>query len=172
MWDRKIGKDLFQGNYSTCCIGMGRDEARAMPIYLLNTSYNMIELVNKDTDEIIGNALCFLAKDEDNNKPILIIDNVEISTHEPVSTQYRTQLKDAVVQYASNVANAISQKDDVKIYLGATINDIHCGNLDQVIKRVRFLGDVKGETTYMDLYGGWAKNYKHPQYVTLYDLNK
>ena len=33
MWDRVPQKDLFQGNYSTCCIGMGGGNGSAMPHY-------------------------------------------------------------------------------------------------------------------------------------------
>ncbi|MBQ8475830.1 hypothetical protein IJ531_02095, partial [bacterium] len=37
MWDRIPQKDIFQGNYSTCCIGMGGGNGAAMPHYLLNS---------------------------------------------------------------------------------------------------------------------------------------
>ena len=39
MWDREPKKDLFQGNYSNCCIAIDKTNGHAMPDYLLNTSF-------------------------------------------------------------------------------------------------------------------------------------
>ncbi|MBQ7286226.1 MAG: hypothetical protein IJW73_00520 [Candidatus Gastranaerophilales bacterium] len=83
MWDRIPQKDLFQGNYSTCCIGMGKDNGRAMPHYLLNSMFNMIEVVDNKTDKTIGNALCYFVKNE-NDEIIFVVDNIEIANkHKP-----------------------------------------------------------------------------------------
>ena len=78
MWDRNPRKDISQGNYSTCCIAVGGGNGRFMPHYVLNTSFNMIEVVDNKTGKPLGNALCFFVIDE-KGKPSFIIDNIEIN---------------------------------------------------------------------------------------------
>ena len=74
MWDRNPVKDLFQGNYSTCCIGVGEENEEYMNQYLLNTTFNMIEITDNKTGDTVGNALCYFGIA--NSKPIFIIDNI------------------------------------------------------------------------------------------------
>ncbi len=169
MWDRIPQKDLFQGNYSTCCIGMGEINGSAMPHYLLNTAYNMIELTDNTTGKTIGNALCYFSKNSKKN-PIFIIDNIEIKNSEIPSDTAGLELRNSIAQYASNVAKEVTGKNDIKIYMGGAYNDIPTSDLTKKIEKISFLGDVANDSVYMDLYGGWVERDYLTQLCKLFEL--
>lgn len=154
MWDRVPQKDIFQGNYSTCCIGMGGGNGTAMPYYLMNTAFNMIELVDNESGKTIGNALCFFEKNE-KGKPIFVIDNIEINNSQKPSDKVGLQLRDAITQYAANVAKEVTGNDDTQIVMGGQYNDVPCEDLPKRTQKIEFVGDISREDIYSDLYTGW-----------------
>ena len=154
MWDRNPQKDIFQGNYSTCCIGMGGGNGSAMPYFVMDTAYNMIELVDNTTGKIIGNALCYMVKGE-NGKPSFIVDNIEINNSEKPSDEVGKQIRSSITEYASKIAKDVTGSDEVPIYLGGQYNDVLISDLPTSTEKVQFIGDVNRERIYMDLYTGW-----------------
>ena len=154
MWDRNPQKDIFQGNYSTCCIGMGGGNGSAMPYYIMDTAYNMIELVDNTTGKTIGNALCYMVKGE-NGKPSFIVDNIEINNSEKPSDEVGKQIRSSITEYASKIAKDVTGSDEVPIYLGGQYNDVLISDLPTSTEKVQFIGDVNREDIYMDLYTGW-----------------
>ena len=154
MWDRNPQKDIFQGNYSTCCIGMGGGNGSAMPYYIMDTAYNMIELVDNTTGKTIGNALCYMVKGE-NGKPSFIVDNIEINNGEKPSDEACKQIRTSITEYASKISKDVTGSDEVPIYLGGQYNDVPINDLPTSTEKVQFIGDVNREDIYMDLYTGW-----------------
>ena len=154
MWDRNPQKDIFQGNYSTCCIGMGNGNGSAMPHYIMNTAYNMIELVDNTSGKTVGNALCYFIKGE-NGKPAFIIDNIEINNSVKPSSEVGIQLRNSMVEYASRVSRDVTGNDDTPIYMSSSYNDVPCDDLARHIETISFLGDIDNDNIYMDLYKGW-----------------
>ncbi|MBQ8460756.1 hypothetical protein IJ541_11745, partial [bacterium] len=152
MWERNPQKDIFQGNYSTCCIGMGRGNGSAMPHYIMNTSFNMIELVDNATGKTLGNALCYFVKGAD-GKPMFIIDNIEIANSSTPSIEVGIQIRDAITQYASNVAKEVTGSDDVPIYMSACYNDVPITDLQAHSETVSFWGEMDCDEIYFDLFG-------------------
>ncbi len=172
MWDRNPQKDIFQGNYSTCCIGVGNGNGSAMPHYLMNTSYNMIELVDNTTGKTIGNALCFFVKGED-GKPALIIDNIEINNAHKTSNEIGVQLRTAITEYASRVAKEVTGNDNTPICMGKSYNDVPIDDLDSTSQKISFLGDIgigRNDEIYMDLYNGWVEKSELSQTVSMLRL--
>ena len=154
MWDRNPQKDIFQGNYSTCCIGMGGGNGSAMPYYIMDTAYNMIELVDNTTGKIIGNALCYMVKGE-NGKPSFIIDNIEINNSEKPSDEIGKEIRTSMTEYVSKIAKDVTGSDEVPIYIGGQYNDVLISDLPKSTEKVQFIGDVNREDIYMDLYTDW-----------------
>lgn len=159
MWDRLPQKDFFQGNYSTCCIGMGNENGSMMPHYLVNTAFNMIELVDNKSGETVGNALCYFAKNS-KNELIFIIDNIEINNSAKPSDKIGVKLRDFIVQYAKNIIMEATNRDDIPIYIGNSYNDVPIDNLPIQKETVSFLGDVDCDDIYLDLYNGWIEKEK------------
>ena len=166
MWDRNPQKDIFQGNYSACCIGMGGGYGSAMPHFIMDTAYNMIELVDNTSGKTIGNALCYFAKNS-NGEPIFIVDNIEISNSVKPSEEVGIELRNSITQYASNVAKEVTGQDDIPIYMSKQYNDVPFMDLPTDQETITFMGDIDCKQIYMDLYGGWIKkaNLTHNCYL-------
>ena len=177
MWDRNPQHDLFQGCYSTCCIAPDGGNGRAMPIYLLNTAFNMIEIIDKKTGNTIGNSLCFWGLDKD-NVPSLILDNIEINNSFNLSKKQGINLRNAIVQFASNTAKSITGKKDNPIYLGTKFNDLPCSDLKSKKREIKFIGDIAvaqrlmsdENEVYLDIYDGWTDIEDMPKSCNLYKL--
>ena len=151
MWDRVPQKDLFQGNYSTCCIGISKIYGEFMPTYLVNTIFNMIELVDNNTGKTLGNALCYFIKDKQ-GKPAFVIDNVEINNAVSLSRENSIKLRNSIVEYVSRLTEDISGKNDIQIYLGANYNDINCDDLVKKQVKMSLLGKVSKFLVYLDMF--------------------
>ena len=169
MWNRNPQEDLFQGNYSTCCIGMGGGNGFAMPHYLMDTAYNMIEIRDNNTGKIIGNALCYFVKGAD-GKPAFIIDNVEIANSMKPSDEVGIQLRNAITEYANNVVRDVTGKEDTPIYMGKSYNDVPIGDLQSHLETVTFVGDMDGDMIYMDLFDGPTERSEFTSSVELLEL--
>ena len=167
MWDRNPQKDIFQGNYSTCCIGMGGGNGSAMPYFVMDTAYNMIELVDNTTGKTIGNALCYMVKGE-NGKPSFIIDNIEINNSEKPSDEIGKQIRTSITEYASKIAKDVTGSNEVPIYMSKQYNDVPINDLPTSRENVLFMGDVNREDIYMDLYTGWIDK---DEFVKPYNVN-
>lgn len=167
LWDRIPEKDLFQGNYSTCCIALDRVNGKAMPDYLLSTSINMIEIVDNQSGNTIGNALCFLAVDE-NNKTCFIIDNIEINNNYRISDETGTKILNAIKTYINNYCKSFS-KEDLPIYMGKFFNDIKTKGAN-ISKTIEFLGKVNTSNLYLDTFGSWTRANKLKKEVNVCEL--
>ena len=171
MWDRNPIKDLFQGNYSTCCIGLGECNEEFMLQYLLNTTFNMLEITDNKTGETVGNALCYFAIV--NSKPAFIIDNIEIKNSEKLSDNESINLRKAITQYAKNISKDVVGNSDAQIYLGNAYNDISTKDLKSSNKKLLLLGDFAEPEIYLDALGGYinAKFLEKNKTGNLYRLN-
>ena len=169
MWDRIPQKDLFQGNYSTCCIGLGEDNADAMLAYLANGAFNMIELVDNSSGKTIGNALCYYVHDGEDVS--FIIDNIEINNAYDMSIEARRKMLDGIIQYAKNLNKDVAKDEDLPIYLGITNNDVPIDKLYMEKKKVGLLGYFT-DLVYSDVFEGWrGREVRDLTNVSLYHLN-
>ncbi len=153
MWDRNPQKDLFQGNYSTCCIGIGQTNGHYMPQYLMNTAFNMIEIVDNKSGNTIGNAMCYFANN--NGQQVFVIDNIEINRNYIPAENIGKKLRTAIKEYAQNITKEVSGKDDIPIILGTKFNDVPTKDLAPMKNiRLSFIGDIASQSIYLDIYGG------------------
>ena len=152
MWDRNPKRDLFQGNFSTCCIGMGAVNGDVMAKYLLHTCFNMIEIIDNNTDKTIGNALCYFA--EADGELAFIIDNVEINKEYLPSKEAGNDIRDGIVEYSKNLLNYIKKDNKpISIYMSYRRNDINAPKENAEEKFFEFIGELYTDI-YLDLYDG------------------
>ncbi len=155
MWDRFPQKDIFQGNYSNCCIAMGDTNGKVIPTYLFNTAFNMIELVDNITGNTVGNVLCYYIKDGDNN-PALILDNIEISNNYTLTPETGKKIRDGIFDYAFNLNKEIAPNRDIPVLLGINYNDVPDSDLDTIPDEfITLIGKVSDTEIYLDAFGGW-----------------
>lgn len=166
MWDRNPSKDLFQGNYSTCCIGMDNSNGAAMSQYLLNDCFNMIEMKDNNSGKTVGNALVYYALED--GKPIFIVDNIEINNNCKPSNEMCRIIRNGVAAFAKNINKEILNDADIPIYLGKSYNDVPISDLKQSVRHIKFLGKFAAKDCYLDVFGGWESNTEKK--VSLYEL--
>ena len=158
MWDRKPLHDLFQGNYSDCCIALDECHSSAMFEYISNLAFNMIEIVDNQTGDTIGNALCYFAKNK--GKPVFIIDNIEIKPSMKPSENGQKALRNAIADFAKQTAVNVSGNKDIEVYLGTEANDVVTNDIKPVTKSIKVLGEAISEEVYLDVFGGWKEKEK------------
>lgn len=155
LWDRFPQKDLFQGNYSTCCLAMDHTTADSVPIYLMNTAFNMIELIDKNSGDTIGNAVCYFVSDEA-NRPCFILDDIEIRHNDIPPEDFGRSLRKGIMDFSYELCKRVTGRDDTEIYLGDAFNDVPDDDLIRGQKPVKFIGDYApdDEKVYLDAYYG------------------
>ena len=153
MWDRNPRKDIFQGNYSTCCIAVGGGNGRFMPHYVLNTAFNMIEIVDNVSGKPIGNALCYYIIDG-KGKPAFVLDNIEINDGQKPSIEVCDQIRDLMAEYAQKISKDITGDENISVYLGGQFNDVSVESLPKTKEKIEFVGEIDRDNIYVDLYEG------------------
>jgi hypothetical protein len=144
---------------------MGGGNGLAMPHYLMNTAFNMIEIVDNTTGKTIGNALCYFAIEKENNI-IFVIDNIEINNTNKPSADVGIELRKRIFEYASAIARSVTGKD-TEVCISGNYNDVELTGLKKEIKTLKILGNVDCSKIYMDLLNGW-KHWSEAARVSYY----
>ena len=92
---------------------------------------------------------------DDNGDKALIIDNIEIRNNMKPSNEISVGLRDAIAEYASNVAQKVTGNSDTSVYLGTRYNDVYCGDMQPVEQKMKLIGEIASEDIYLDAFGGW-----------------
>ncbi|MFH1233793.1 MAG: GNAT family N-acetyltransferase, partial [Patescibacteria group bacterium] len=121
VWDRNPDIDLYQGNYSPCCIcidsaHMGAESTIAD--YNTDLGLQVINIRDETKNEPVTAAWCWLGKNK-NHEAVLVVDNIESNTM--YSANYSEQLTKELFEYIQNYAKAIGAK---KVVLGKANNDL------------------------------------------------
>lgn len=123
VWARNPDIDLYQGNYSLCCISIETGSGGGSPkstIADFNTDLG-IQIVNiwdEVKNEPVTAAWCWLGKD-DEGKTALVVDNIESNTL--YSANFSEQLTEELFEYLKNYARKIGVD---KVVLGKAHNDL------------------------------------------------
>jgi hypothetical protein len=126
VWNRNPDIDLYQANYSPCCIsiesGCGSDDGKStIADYITDLGVQIISIYDRATGEPVTAAWCWLGKDKNNNTA-LVVDNVESNTS--YSTKYQTQMEKELFAYLKKYAEAVGVN---KLVLGKSHNDLLIG---------------------------------------------
>lgn len=150
LWGRYPQEDLFMGNKTTCCtaIRTGGNGA-ATPIYLTNTSYNVVELFD-ESGRMIGMSRVFMAMVKD--KPSIIMDNIELNKTyvKGMSDEEKILIRDNFFKYMNQYAEAVTGTKDSQVYFYS--GDIHVpsNDLENVQKTISFIGSLSEERVYVN----------------------
>ncbi len=129
VWNRDPVKDIYQGNYSGCCIsiesGCGGDMSRsAIADYLIEYGIQVVNIVDKNRNMPVVSAWCWIGVDED-DKPYFVVDNVEANTDytKHYGSLFEDKLTEYIKQYAQDIGLPESQTvkgivhNDVELFL-------------------------------------------------------
>lgn len=139
LWERNPLEELFLGNKTTCCTAIGRTNGGAMPIYLLSTSWNIVELKDEKGDTV-GMSRVFWA--DINGEPALMLDNIELNNkfNKGLNESEKKDVRDAIFKYMSEYARQVSGKNDTKIYFSTQATLVPVKDLKKVDLKADFIG--------------------------------
>jgi uncharacterized protein with GYD domain len=154
LWDRDPARDLFQGNYTHCCIAVGVKDApqegglythdpATVAQYLADAGIQVAEVYDQEKIDPIANTWLFISKDR-NGEPILVLDNVEVNNkYKDVNTN--TAIRDNLFTFARDYAKKCNIP---KVGIGMVgTNDIEWQSLEKMI------------VSPVDKVGGYLKEY-------------
>ncbi len=121
VWTRDPDVDLYQGNYSPCCICIDSQYHGAVsPIadYNADLGIQIVNVWDEVKNEPVTAAWCWLGQDE-KGEAALVVDNIESNTF--YSSNFSEQFTDELFKYLKNYAKEVGVK---KIVLGKANNDL------------------------------------------------
>lgn len=152
MWDRNPQEDLFMGNKTTCCTAIGGGNGGATPVYLLNTSFNVVELYDANGN-VVGMSRVFMSNVD--GKPSVIMDNIELNKTyiKGMKQEEIQQIRDGFFRYMNEYAEHITGDKETQVYFYS--GDIHVPNSDlqHANKTADFIGDLTQERVYVNSAG-------------------
>lgn len=148
-WKRDPATDMFQGNYTHCCVAIDGQYSDAILDYLTNYSFNLAEV--RCNNRIIGQAYLVATQDTDSGKPVLLVDNVEVNN----DYSGRQGLEQRVLNYVSNLGRELGFSE---VVTGENYQDISIQGLPRVQRNLKIIGGLpeSEESLYVDTFGGWS----------------
>lgn len=158
LWNRDPQESLFDGSYTTCCTALDAGNGGSMARYLLNKSFNVVEIKN-DKGKTFAMSRIYMANVED--KPSLIMENIEINNNwlDTLSNKDKKQLKDSISEYMKKFADNLSE-NEIPIYFSTSYNKLeHLWKQENNIveKEIEFIGDISPKDIYMNTFKGYTK---------------
>ncbi|MFN7088342.1 MAG: GNAT family N-acetyltransferase, partial [Candidatus Paceibacteria bacterium] len=119
VWARNPDFDLYQGNYTNCCIRIDSEHNESestIADYNTDLGIQIVNIWDETKNEPVTAAWCWLGK---NKEAVLVVDNIESNTL--YSANYPKQLTKELFDYLKKYAKSIGVK---KIVLGKANNDL------------------------------------------------
>ena len=132
VWDRNPQKSLFDGNYTTCCTGIDKDQGLSFPYFLANTSTTTLE-VRSEKDKVIAMSRIIMAKID--GKLSMVVENIEVNNkmakHYLHNDKVKYKFREMIFDYARKFAKDINNTDEeIPVYFSGMyfkIKDIEKG---------------------------------------------
>ncbi len=150
LWQREPGYDIFQGNYTDCCIAVENFNRGAILDYLIDSGLQIVEVKDETEGKTIAQTYLWIASDEKGNLN-LILDNVEINAD---YLDISKEIRDHLFKYIEEFAKKLSPEGKIKkILLGTAFNDIPTEDLEPKTFTLKKLGGSPREDEYLDAIG-------------------
>lgn len=149
MWERNPQEDLFMGNKTTCCTGIGEPNGGATPTYLLSTCFNVVEMYDASGNVV---AMSRIYMSNIDGKPALTMDNIEVNKpfKKGLSGDEVAQIRDGFFAYMNELAPKITGKEDTNVYFYSQDLQVPTGGLDIESKTTYFIGDIARDKVYVN----------------------
>ena len=117
-WDRCAKESLFDGNYTTCCTGIDKDQGASFPVYLTNTATTTLE-VRTEKNKVIAMSRILMAKV--NGKLSMIVENIEVNNkmvkHYLYNDETKYKFREMIFDYVRAFAKDINKnEEDLPVY--------------------------------------------------------
>ena len=158
-WDRCAKESLFDGNYTTCCTGIDKDQGPSFPHYLTNTCTTTLE-VRTEKNKVIAMSRILMAKI--NGKLSMVVENIEVNNkmvkHYLYDDETKYKFREMIFDYARAFAKDINKTDkEIPVYFSSKyykIKDIEKGlEKGRRYEDVELIGEFPDQI-YVNAYGG------------------
>ncbi|MGB9847738.1 MAG: HEAT repeat domain-containing protein [Minisyncoccia bacterium] len=163
IWDRNPGYDIFQGNYTSCCIAVENFNRAAILDYLVDAGMQIVEIKDETIDKTIAQTFIYFTEDSD-HKINLVLDNVEINND---YIGLSDDIKKNLFQYVKDLALEVCPHTK-RILLGTSYNDIKAEGLTLKNFTLKKIGGSPRETEYLDAFGSARINSERKINTELY----
>ena len=184
VWERDPKKDLFQGNYSQCCIAVGvkdtppdgglntHDPSTVMQ-FLADTGISVVEICDSERNNPVGNAWLFVSKNE-LGEPILVADNVELHKDYTNDPHLNNMIRDNLFSFLADYAKDVS-------LVGAGVGLVPTNNIDTSDMRKMNVPPVDIISGYLTKYTSdignrsgryYLETFNHPSLGEIVDFTK
>ena len=152
LWQREPGYDIFQGNYTSCCVALETGN-QAILDYLIDSGFQVVEVRNVALDQTIAQTWLYFTKDSHKNLN-LVLDNIEINKDYLFASR---EIREEIFKYCQNLAKEVSKGKVKRILLGTVYNDVETSDLDLIKLSLRKIGGAPREREYLEALGpGWV----------------
>lgn len=150
LWQREPGYDIFQGNYTHCCVAVDNFNRGAILDYLVDTNLQVIEIRDRAGDRTIAQTWVFVAQDNQGNLN-LVLDNIEINSN---YSNLEPQIRENLFSYIKEYTKAFGGGKIKRILLGSSsYNDIEIKGMNTISLNLTKLAGAPRETEYLDAFG-------------------
>lgn len=152
-WRRLPGQDIFQGNYTSCCVAIDGVNGFAMLRYLVSKDVELTEVVDNISDETVGQSFEFVSERAD-GALAYTIDNCELSTR---VAHLSDVIRDNIFEMAKETSVQMKIESSLpgvkEVIMGVSYNDVDIDHLDRSTRRIRKLGgSALGLKQYLDVF--------------------
>ncbi len=147
VWERNVGYDLFQGNYSGICIATNGKNAFGAVDSLINTSVQIIEISNNK--KTIGNAYAYWANNEENKKTF-VLDGISLDNNYTNDEN----IKENLLEYAKEYAKKTKGDDNFIFLTGDNYNSVNTDEYEKGNFNLTPLGNTGNRKYYLDSIKG------------------
>ncbi len=158
-WDRSAKESLFDGNYTTCCTGIDKDQGESFPHYLTNTCTTTLEVRN-EKNKVIAMSRILMAKVD--GKLSMVVENIEVNNkmvkHYLYNDAMKYKFREMIFDYAREFAKDINKNEkDLPVYFCSNyykVRDIEKGlETGKRYEDVELIGEFPDQI-YVNSYGG------------------
>lgn len=163
VWDRNPDTDLYQGNYSPCCISVENgtpinSKTSTIANYLTDLGIQIVNISDSLKNEPVAAAWCWIGQNE-KKETALIVDNIEANPSYISENSYVQLMGEELLKYLIDYAQAIGVQ---KLVLGNSHNDLPSENR---LKRFKSdwlahyfkLGEFNGAPYYLEAHDSLVK---------------
>jgi len=148
LWNRDPDVDLYQGNYSPCCIsiesGCGADSSEsAISDYLTESAIQVVNVFDETRGIPVVAAWCWIGKD-DQGESYFVVDNVEANTD--YTKRYPKVLTLELTNYIKDYAKSVGIPES-RIRKGINSNDLDL-YISDIEKDISIVGKPNREGGY------------------------
>jgi len=183
LWDRDPAKDMFQGNYTHCCIAVGVKDAppeggltthdpATIFHYLVDKGIQVAEVLDESRRDPIAQVWLFVTKNE-YGEPVLVADNFEVHRDYTGDQAVNNAIRDKMFEFLANYAQKC-QIDFVGLGRVSTndvaYNDLPILKVPPIDKVGGYLKDYTSQTVRPGRY--YLEAYNHQELAEVYNGQK